>query len=130
VLWFVLGFLLYAVLYGAAGSLVSRMEDAQNVAFPMSLIAVVGFFVAITTLSDPDGVAATIGTFFPLTAPFVVPVRAALDAIPVWQYAVSVVLTVGAIIGLVFVAGRIYAGGLLRYGGRVKVREAWRSAAE
>ncbi len=130
VLWFVLGFLLYAVLYGAAGSLVSRMEDAQNVAFPMSMIAVVGFLVAITTLSDPDGVAATIGTFIPLTAPFVVPVRAALDAIPVWQYAVSILLTVGAIIGLVFVAGRIYAGGLLRYGSRVKLREAWRSAAE
>jgi ABC-2 type transport system permease protein len=130
VLWFVLGFLLYAVLYGAAGSLVSRMEDAQNVAFPMSLIAVVGFFVAITTLSDPDGVAAIVGTFFPLTAPFVVPVRAALDAIPAWQYALSLILTVSAIIGLVFVAGRIYAGGLLRYGGRVKVREAWRSAAE
>ncbi len=130
VLWFVLGFLLYAVLYGAAGSLVSRMEDAQNVAFPMSLIAVAGFFVAITTLSDPDGMAAIIGTFIPLTAPFVVPVRAALDAIPAWQYVVSVVLTVAAIIGLVLVAGRIYAGGLLRYGGRIKVREAWRSAAE
>jgi ABC-2 type transport system permease protein len=130
VLWFILGFLLYAVLYGAAGSLVSRMEDAQNVAFPMSLIAVVGFFVAITALSDPDGVAATIGTFIPLTAPFVVPVRAALDAIPAWQYALSLVLTVAAIIGLVLVAGRIYAGGLLRYGGRIKVREAWRSAAE
>jgi ABC-2 type transport system permease protein len=130
VLWFTLGFLLYAVLFGAAGSLVSRMEDAQNVAFPMSLIAVAGFLVAITSLSDPDGVTATIGTFIPLTAPFVVPVRVALDAIPAWQYIVAVLLTVASIIGLVLVAGRIYAGGLLRYGSRVKVREAWRSAAE
>jgi ABC-2 type transport system permease protein len=130
VLWFILGFLLYAVLFGAAGSLVSRMEDAQNVAFPMSLIAVAGFLVAISTLSDPDGAIAIIGTFIPLTAPFVVPVRVALGAIPAWQYLASVLLTVASIIGLVFVAGRIYAGGLLRYGGRVKVREAWRSAAE
>ena len=74
--------------------------------------------------------AAVIGTFIPLTAPFVVPVRAALDAIPGGSTPPSLVLTVGTIIGLVFVAGRIYAGGLLRYGGRVKVREAWRSAAE
>ena len=128
VVWFVLGFLLFAVMFGAAGSLVSRMEDAQNVAFPMSMIAVVGFFVSIAALGDPDGLPALIGTFVPLTAPFVVPVRAALEAIPAWQYGAAVVLTVAAIFGLILVAGRIYAGGLLRFGTRVKLREAWRSA--
>ena len=128
IIWFVLGFLLFAVMFGAAGSLVSRMEEANTVALPMSMTAVAGFFVSISALSDPDGVAALIGTFVPFTAPFVVPVRAALEAIPAWQYVASVVLTVAAIVGLVFVAGRIYAGGLLRYGGRVKVREAWRSS--
>ncbi|MGH8951224.1 MAG: ABC transporter permease [Acidimicrobiia bacterium] len=128
VLWFVLGFLLFAVLYGAAGSLVSRMEDAQNVAFPLSMVAVAGFFVSIAGLSDPDGPAAVIGTFIPFTAPFVVPVRAALDAIPAWQYVLAVIITLVTIVGLVLVAGRIYAGGLLRFGTRVKLREAWRSA--
>jgi len=128
IIWFVLGFLLFAVMFGAAGSLVSRMEEANTVALPMSMTAVAGFFVSISALSDPDGSAALIGTFVPFTAPFVVPVRAALEAIPAWQYMASVVLTVAAIVGLVFVAGRIYAGGLLRYGGRVKVREAWRSS--
>ena len=130
ILWFVLGFLLFAVMFGAAGSLVSRMEDAQNVAFPMSLLAVVGFFVSTMALSDPTGPAAVIGTFFPLTAPFVVPVRTALEAIPAWQYVLSAVLSASAIVGLVFIAGRIYAGGLLRFGGRVGLREAWRGANE
>lgn len=130
VVWFVLGFLLYAVMFGAAGSLVSRMEDAQNVAFPMSLTAVAGFFVSIAALNDPDGAAAVIGTFIPLTAPFVVPVRAALDAIPLWQYLLSIVMVLATIAGMTLVAGRIYAGALLRYGGRTKLREAWRSAAE
>jgi ABC-2 type transport system permease protein len=128
IVWFVLGFLLFAVMYGAAGSLVSRMEDAQNVAFPMTMVVVAGFFVSIAALSDPDGPTALIGTFVPLTAPFVVPVRAALETIPAWQYGLSVLLTLGAIVGLVFVAGRIYAGGLLRFGTRVKLRDAWRSA--
>jgi ABC-2 type transport system permease protein len=128
ILWFILGFLLFAVMYGAAGSLVSRMEDAQNVAFPMSMIAVAGFFVSIAALGDPDGTVAVIGTFIPFTAPFVVPVRAALDAIPAWQYIAAVVITIAAIVGLTLVAGRIYAGGLLRFGSRVKLREAWRSA--
>jgi ABC-2 type transport system permease protein len=128
IVWFVLGFLLFSVMYAAAGSLVSRMEDAQNVAFPLSMVAVAGFFLSITAHSDPDGPAAVIGTFIPLTAPFVVPVRAALIALPLWQYLVAVILTMGTIIGLVFVAGRIYAGGLLRFGTRVKLRDAWRSA--
>ena len=130
VLWFVLGFLLFAVLFGAAGSLVSRSEEAQTVAFPMSMVAVIGFFVSITALGEPEGIAAVVGTFVPVTAPFVVPVRAALAAIPAWQYAASILLTLGFTVAMVFIGGRIYAGALLRYGGRVGIREAWRGASE
>lgn len=130
VIWFILGFLLFAVMFGAAGSLVSRPEDAQSVAFPMTMVAVAGFFVSLVTLGDPEGVAAVVGTFIPLTAPFVVPVRSALEAIPIWQYASSVILTIGLIVLMVFIGGRIYAGGLLRFGTRVGLRDAWRGAAE
>ena len=129
-LWFVIGFLIFAVLFGAAGSLVSRTEDANTIAMPMSMAAVVGFFVSITALNDPDGAIATIFTFVPITAPFVVPVRTALQAIPLWQYTAALVISIASIGVLTYFAGRIYAGGLLRYGGRVGVREAWRSAAE
>ena len=125
--WFVLGFALFAILFGAAGSLVSRAEDAQTVALPMSLAAVAGFFASIMTLEDPTGPVAQIGTFFPFTAPFVVPVRAALDAIPVWQYLVSVVIAVVTVIVLTRLAGRIYRGALLKTT-KVGVREAWRAA--
>lgn len=129
-LWFVVGFLIFAVLFGAAGSLVSRTEEANTIAMPMSMAAVVGFFVSISALNDPDGVVATIFTFVPITAPFVVPVRTALQSIPAWQYILALVICVASIGVLTVLAGRIYAGGLLRYGGRVGVREAWQSAAE
>lgn len=127
-LWFVLGFLIFAVLFGAAGSLVSRTEDANTIAMPMSMTAVVGFFVSITALNDPDGIVAVIFTFVPMTSPFVVPVRTALHAIPGWQYLAALAITITAIVVLTGIAGRIYAGGLLRYGGRVKVGDAWKSA--
>ncbi len=129
-LWFVIGFLIYAVLFGAAGSLVTRTEEANTIAMPMSMMAVAGFFVSIAALNDPDGAVAVVSTFIPVTAPFVVPVRTALESIPVWQYAIAVVICLASIWALTLVAGRIYAGGLLRYGGRIKVREAWRSAVE
>lgn len=129
IVWFVLGFLLYAVLFGAAASLVSRTEEAQNVAFPMTLLAVVGFFVALEALDDPDGAAAVIGTFVPLTSPFVVPVRASLEALPPWHHALAIAGILVTIVGMVLVGGRIYSGGLLRFGKRIRLREAWRNAS-
>jgi ABC-2 type transport system permease protein len=126
--WFVLGFLLYAVLFGAAGSLVGRVEDAQSAAMPMTIFSVIGFFAGFAVLDDPDGLVATITTFFPFTAPFTVPIRVSLQAIPLWEYALSMVLTAAMIYVAVRLAGRIYAGGILRSGSRTKIRDAWRSA--
>lgn len=130
VIWFVIGFLIFAVLFGAAGSLVSRTEDANTIALPMTMTAVVGFFVSITALDDPNGPVAVVSTFIPLTAPFVVPVRAGLQAIPAWQYVLAVALALAAIVVLTFLAGRIYAGGILRFGSRVGWREAWRASRD
>ena len=127
-LWFVIGFLMFAVLFGAAGSLVSRMEDAQTIAMPMTFTAVAGFFISIMTLDNPSGPLAVFGTYFPLTAPFVVPVRAALQALSPLEYALAVAIALTAIALLTRVAGRIYQGALLRFGSRVGWREAWRSS--
>ena len=129
IFWFLVGFLIFAFMFGAAGSLVSRPEDAQNMAFPMSMAAVAGFFLSIIALDDPEGVAAIVGTFIPLTAPFVVPVRASLDAIPLWQYSLSAALAVAGAVALMFIGGRIYAGGVLRYGTRERWRDAWKGGA-
>jgi ABC-2 type transport system permease protein len=126
--WFLLGFLLYAVLFGAAGSLVGRVEDAQSAAMPMTIFSVIGFFAGFAVLGDPDGLVAVISTFVPFTAPFTVPIRVSLQAISVWEYALAVAITAISIYLAVRAAGRIYAGGILKSGGRTKLREAWRSA--
>lgn len=127
-IWFVLGFLLYAVLFGAAGSLVGRVEDAQSAAMPMTIFSVIGFFAGFTVLENPDGLVAKISTFFPFTAPFTVPIRVSLQAISIWEYALAIVITALTIYLAVRAAGRIYAGGILKSGSRTKLREAWRSA--
>lgn len=126
--WFILGFLLYAVLFGAAGSLVGRVEDAQSAAMPMTLFSVIGFFAGFAVLSDPESPIAVATTLIPFTAPFVVPIRVSLEAIPLWQYVLSVLITVSTIYLAVRVAGRIYAGGILKSGAKTKIREAWRAA--
>ena len=127
-LWFVLGYSLFAVMFGAAGALVSRAEDAQTVVAPISLVAVAGFFIAIQAVSNPTSTLAVVTTFIPPIAPFVAPVRFAFQAIPLWQMAVSVALMVLTVVVITRLAGRVYLGGLLRFGSRVGIREAFRSA--
>ena len=128
VLWFILGYALFAVMFGAAGALVSRAEDAQTVVAPISLVAVAGFFIAIQAVSNPTSTLSVVTTFIPPTAPFVAPVRFAFQAIPLWQMAVSVALMILTIVLTTRLAGRVYLGGLLRFGSRVGIREAFRSA--
>ncbi|HSL27485.1 MAG TPA: ABC transporter permease [Acidimicrobiia bacterium] len=126
--WFVLGYAVYAVSYAAAGSLTSRPEDAQSASFPLTMLAVAGFFVSIEALNNPDSTLARVTSFIPFTAPFVVPIRQALSAIGPFEHLATVLAVLMSIVFLVRGAARIYAGGLLRFGGRVKLREAWRSA--
>ncbi|HSR45148.1 MAG TPA: ABC transporter permease [Acidimicrobiia bacterium] len=128
ILWFVLGFSFYAVAYAGLGALVSRMEDAQSVATPLTLVGVVGYILAFQTLEHPDGLLATITTFIPATAPFVVPIRTVQSAISWWELIAAVVMMGAAIYGMIRLAGRLYVGGILHIGQRMKVREAWRSA--
>ena len=126
ILWFVLGFSVFSVLYAAAGALASRPEEAQSASLPMTMIAVFAFFLSFGVLGNPDSTLSQIATFVPFTAPFVVPIRNALGALPVVEHILAVLVTVAAIVVLVRVAARIYAGGLLSIGRRVKLRDAWR----
>ena len=125
VLWFVLGYGFYAVLYGAAGSLVSRQEEAQSMTLPISGVLLVAYFVAMDAARSPESTAALIGSFLPPTAPMVMLARVAYGGVPEWQIAVSVMLMVATIVVMLRLAGRVYAGAALRLGGRVKLREAW-----
>ncbi len=124
--WFVLGYGFYSVLYATAGSLVSRQEEAQSIQFPITGVLLVGYFFAFAAAESPDGVAALVGSLLPPTAPMVMTVRIAQGGVPWWQIVLSVALMVVTIYGLVQLAGRIYAGAVLRLGRRVRLKEAWR----
>ena len=89
--WFVLGYALYSTALGFLGALASRMEEASNASTPVTMVAMISYFVAIfSVIQDPDGPVAVVATFFPPSAPFVVPLRAAFDAISPIEIAVSI----------------------------------------
>jgi ABC-2 type transport system permease protein len=128
ILWVVLGFAMYTVLAGAAGALASKTEDAQNAMTPITLSAVGAFFLSFAVLGNPDGVPALVGTFIPFTAPFVIPIRSAFQVLPLWQHLAAIAITLMTIVLLLRVGARVYSGGVLQFGGRLKWREAFRGA--
>jgi ABC-2 type transport system permease protein len=129
VIWFILGYALYSTALGFLGALASRMEEASNASTPVTMIAMVSYFVAVfAVVDDPSGVVAQVATFFPPSAPFVVPLRAAFDAISPVEIGLSVLVTMAGIWVLFSVGARVYAGAVLQTASRMKLRDAWRSA--
>ena len=124
VLWFVLGYAFYAAIFAVAASLVSRQEDLAAVVMPTTLVLVVAFIVGIQAAANPDGPLAVITSFVPGLSPLVMPVRQAAGDVAIWEIALAVAVMLIAIAIIVRIGGRIYAGALLRTGGRTKVREA------
>jgi ABC-2 type transport system permease protein len=128
VLWFVLGYGFYSVLYATAGSMVARQEEAQSVQFPVTAVLMVAYFVAMTSAATPNGTIAFVGSLLPPTAPLVMIVRIAHGGVPWWQIVLSIALMVGTVSAMLRLAGRLYSGAVLRFGGRVGLKEAWRGA--
>jgi ABC-2 type transport system permease protein len=125
VVWFVLGYLIYALLFAAAGSMVSRQEDVSSVAMPVIFVLVAAWIIALTVAApDPGSTATTVFSFIPVFSPVIMPVRIAAGVAPFWQVAISVVLVIATIYVLAAVAGRIYRNSVLRVGGRVKLSDA------
>ncbi len=120
--FFILGFLLYALLYAAAGSLVSRQEDVQQVAMPMIVLALAGYFLAsIATTSIESSWVAPL-SFVPFFSPYLMLARVIFGTARPWEVGVAVALLIATIAVAAWFAGRIYRAGVLMYGQRPSLR--------
>jgi ABC-2 type transport system permease protein len=115
--------------YGALGSLGSRVEDAQAVAGPVLVVMTVAYFASFVTIGQPDSATAKALSYFPLTAPMAMPGRIAMGAAAWWEPAVAAVVTLAAIAGLVVLAGRVYTRAILHSGPSLSLRDIWRDSA-
>jgi ABC-2 type transport system permease protein len=123
--WFVLGYFFYASLFAVAGAVVPRQEDLQSTMTPLSIVIIVSFFLGIQANQDPDSLLAVAASFFPPSAPLVMPSRLILGEASVWEALLSVAISVAATLALVPVATKVYARAVLRPG-KVKVRQVLR----
>lgn len=116
VVYFVLGFLLYATLYAAVGSLVSRQEDVQAALAPLTFIFMAGYFVSIFSLSAGDAVWVKVISYIPFFTPTVMLSRLGTSNLSWWEIPVSIVIMLIAIVIFTWLASRIYRAGVLMYG--------------
>jgi len=114
--FFVLGFTLYALIYAAAGSLVSRVEDLQVIALPMSLIGIAGYLQAVLALSGGLSGFLRLASWVPFWSPFVMFTRLTVGRVAAWEVVLAYGLLIVAIVLVAALAIRIYAAGVILYG--------------
>ena len=114
--YFVLGFALYAALYAGAGSLLSRPEDLQIVALPLSIPAIMGYFPAVLALSGGAGPVIRFASYVPLWSPFVMMARLSVGSVEPWEVALSIGLLIVTVPIVTWLAIRVYRAGVLMYG--------------
>ena len=125
-LWFVLGFVLYALLYAAAGSMVSRQEDIGSVTAPMTVVILLTYLVFFWVVANPDNQFGVALSVIPPFAVVLMPARIATGDAQLWQVVLAVILTLVEIAALNTLAARIYTNSVLRIGSRVGFVQAWR----
>ena len=125
-MWFVLGFILYANIYAAAGSLVSRQEDLPSVTTPLTMLVVGTYLAFFWVEANPTNAIGVALSIIPPLSPILMPARMATGDAQAWQVILAVILAIGEIALLNALAARIYANSVMRIGTRVKLRQAWR----
>lgn len=118
-LWFALGYTLYAFGYAAAGAMVARQEEVQSVSAPFSVFLVGGYLLTYASIASPDALWVKIVSYLPPLMPVLMPARLALGHVAIWEMPLAVLIMLASIYGMARLAGRIYATSLVRGGPRL-----------
>ncbi|MFD2115711.1 ABC transporter permease [Paenibacillus yanchengensis] len=122
-LFFLTGFFLFATMFAAVGSIVSRTEDLGQAVMPITLISLAGFYIAIFSISSPDSMMVNVTSYIPFFSPFVMLLRLGLTDPPAWQVLTSIGILLVTIYISVWISAKIYRTGVLMYGKRPSWKE-------
>ncbi|MEU8300105.1 ABC transporter permease [Micromonospora sp. NPDC048909] len=123
--FFLLGFVLIAAMWAAAGALVNRLEDIGGVSMPVQLAVMLPFF-AVIFLND-NATAMRVLSYLPFSAPTAMPLRLFTGDAAGWEPVLSLILLLATAAAFLLAGARVYEGALLRTNGRTSVRTAWRT---
>ncbi len=122
-LYFILGFLLYATLFAAAGALVKRQDEVQNAIQPITWLLMIGYIVSFFGISTPNATWIKVMSFVPFWTPTLMLMRIGAGTLAWWEIPLSVVLMLLATLVCALIGARIYRFGILLYGQRPGFRQ-------
>lgn len=125
-IFFVLGYFLYATMYAIVGAIVSNEEDGQQAQLPITMCLVLPYIFSSFVLSKPDSLFSVILSMIPLFSPILMFMRITVQQPPWWQIALSIGLLIGSVFGSIWLAAKIYRVGVLMYGKRPSLPELFK----
>ena len=121
--FFILGFLIYAFMFGAVGSTASKLEDINTSVMPITMLFIVAFIVVMTSMSsgNVDNTVMKVCSYIPFTSPMSMFTRIAMSTVPWYEIAISIAILVGSTVGIGVLSAKIYRVGVLMYGTTPKI---------
>ncbi|MBM7647620.1 ABC-2 type transport system permease protein [Bacillus ectoiniformans] len=116
VIFFILGYFLYATIAALLGSLVSRLEDVQQMMMPLTFLVMIGFFISMFGLGNPESSVITFTSYVPFFTPMIMFVRIGMLDISIIEISLGIAILAASIIGFALIGARVYKGGVLMYG--------------
>ena len=122
--FFLLGFLIFAFLFGAIASTVSKLEDINTAVQPITFLFIFGFMVVIFSMTSGsvDNVLMKVCSYIPFTSPMAMFTRIAMSTVPWYEVAISIIILIGSTIGTGILSAKIYRIGVLMYGTAPKIK--------
>jgi ABC-2 type transport system permease protein len=122
-IYFILGFLLYATLYAAAGALVKRQDEVQNAVAPLTYLLVFGYIISFFGVYTPNATWFKVISYVPFWTPTTMLVRIGVGGVAWWEIPMTIALMIVGIFVCAWISARIYRFGVLMYGQRPGLRQ-------
>jgi len=123
IVYFILGYLAYALLYALTGSTVSKPEDIQSANMPVAIISVVGFYLAYFTMMNPTSNLNAIASILPISSPFCMPLRIMMGLAEPKDIVISIGVLIITSIVIAKIAIKIYSNAILNYGSKMSFKD-------
>jgi ABC-2 type transport system permease protein len=123
--FFLMGYFIYATVYAVVGTMVTTTQEGGQLALPVVLMLVAGFYLSFNIIRSPSSNLAFWASMFPFFAPITMLVRIVTETPPLWQILLSLGIGCATIVGLIWLASRIYRVGMLMYGKKATIPEVW-----
>lgn len=114
--YFILGYFVYALLYAVTGATVSKPEDIQAANTPVVILTMIGFYLAYFTLMNPTGELNIFASLLPISSPFCMPLRVMMGVASSWDVCLSILILLVTCIAVAHIAIKIYSNAILNYG--------------